>query len=144
MTTRTVVLTPGASYAVSPGTDVAVLDLSHVACDDGDWTARCALAIQMAAPEAPLLLVATGAWARHAPALGFAQRSARRTVGAYLLVDPELPAPGADWPDAPVTVVVTPLADADTRTSALAARLRGWEVVEGDAVTSIESVATRV
>ena len=143
MTTRTVVLTPGASYAVAPEATVAVLDLSHVACDDADWTARSALAIQSAAPEAPLLLVAAGDWARHAPALGFAQRSARRTVGGYLLVDPELPAPGADWPDAPVTVVVTPLADADTRTSALAARLRGWEVLEGDPVAAIENVATR-
>ncbi|MFM9133980.1 MAG: hypothetical protein ACKOT0_00850 [bacterium] len=143
MATRTVVLTPGASYDVPPMPGVAVLDMSALACDGADWTARAALGIQAASPAAPLLLVAAGSRARHAPALGFAQRAARRAVGGYVLVDPELPAPRADWPDAPVTVVVTPHADDDTRTSALAARLRGWEVLESDAVTAIEDVATR-
>ena len=92
-----------------------------------------------------MLLVFTGAAAAQAPFLGFAQRSARRAVGGYVLVDPVLPRPGAvsDWPDAPVTVIVTSAADEDTRSAALGARLRGWEVLEGDASALIADIAGR-
>ena len=142
MAIGSVVLTPGSGYAV-PG----ALDLSADALSDGEWTARVALAITAASGEfvAPLLLVLTGAAAAHAPHLGFAQRSARRAVGGYVLVDPVLPRPGAvsDWPDAPVAVVITSDADDDTRSAALGARLRGWEVLEGDASPLIADIAAR-
>jgi hypothetical protein len=62
-----------------------------------------------------------------------------------VLVDPVLPRPGAvsDWPDAPVTVIVTAGADEDTRSAALGARLRSWEVLEGDASALISEIASR-
>jgi hypothetical protein len=61
------------------------------------------------------------------------------------LVDPVLPRPGAvsDWPDAPVTVVITSDADDDIRSAALGARLRGWEVLEGDPSSLIAGIAAR-
>ena len=142
MAIGSVVLTPGSGYAV-PG----ALDLSADTLSDGEWTARVALAITAASGEfaGPLLLVLTGAAAAHAPHLGFAQRSARRAVGGYVLVDPVLPRPGAvsDWPDAPVTVVITSDADDDIRSAALGARLRGWEVLEGDPSSLIAGIAAR-
>ena len=143
MTTGTLVLTPGAPYDVLPPSGSPVLDLSGLECADTDWTARTALAIQERSPEAPLLLVIAGPWAQHAPALGFAQRAARRAVHGYVLVDPRLPTPGQDWPDAPVVVVVTPGAHDDTRTGALGARLRGWEVIEAPAAPAIVEIAAR-
>jgi hypothetical protein len=142
MAIGSVVLTPGTVYTV-PG----ALDLSGASPPDSEWTARVALAITAASGEfvPPLLLVLTGAAAAHAPHLGFAQRSARRAVGGYVLVDPVLPRPGAvsDWPDAPVTVVITSDADDGTRSAALGARLRGWEVLEGDASALIAEIAAR-
>lgn len=140
MAIGSVVLTAGSDYAV-PGS----LDLSAEAHDDADWTARTALAIAAAGVNPPLLLVLTGTASTHAPQLGFAQRAARRAVGGYVLVDPVLPRPGSgsDWPDAPVTVIITPSADADTRSAALGARLRGWEVLDGDASTLIREIAAR-
>jgi hypothetical protein len=142
MAIGSVVLTPGSAYAV-PG----ALNLSADAISDEEWTARVALAITAASGEfvPPLLLVLTGAAAAHAPHLGFAQRSARRAVGGYVLVDPVLPRPGAvsDWPDAPVTVVITSDADDDIRSAALGARLRGWEVLEGDPSSLIAGIAAR-
>ena len=137
-----VVLTPGSAYDVQ-----GALDLSGDMPAESEWTARTALRIAEAAGSLapPLLLVLSGPAAAMAPHLGFAQRSARRAVGGYVLVDPVLPRPGAvsDWPDAPVTVVVTPLADDDTRAAALGARLRGWEVLEGDASALIAEIAAR-
>lgn len=140
MTAGSVVLTPGSPYDV-PG----AIDLAGEDYPDHEWTARTALAITASAAEPPLLLVLTGAVAAFAPHLGFAQRSARRAVAGYVLVDPILPRPGAvsDWPDAPVTVIVTPSAEADARDAALGARLRGWEVLDGDASTLIRTLASR-
>lgn len=142
MAIGSVVLTPGSAYTVPDA-----LDLSSDVISDGEWTPRVALAITAASGEfiPPLLLVLTGAAAAHAPHLGFAQRSARRAVGGYVLVDPVLPRPGAvsDWPDAPVTVVITSDADDDIRSAALGARLRGWEVLEGDPSSLIAEIAAR-
>ncbi|MGI9196868.1 MAG: hypothetical protein ACR2KE_05335 [Candidatus Nanopelagicales bacterium] len=140
MPVGTVVLTPGAAYAVDPH---VVLDLSGEDPPMEEWAARTALGIHQADPAGPLLLVISGPACAQAPHLGFAQRAARRSVAGYVLVDPALPRPGAvpDWPDAPVVVVVTPNADADTRTAALGARLRGWEVREGDAESAIREIA---
>jgi len=135
-----VVLTPGSAYDI-PG----ALDLSPEVPTPSEWTARVALGIAAADPTPPLLLVLTGAAAVHAPHLGFAQRSARRAVRGYVLVDPVLPKPGAvsDWPDAPVTVIVTPQADDATRGAALGARLRGWDVLDGDASALIAEIAAQ-
>jgi hypothetical protein len=140
MAVGSVVLTPGASYAVPDA-----VDLSGQAVADAEWTARVALGLAAESPAPPVLLVFTGAAAAQAPHLGFAQRSARRAVAGYVLVDPVLPRPGAvsDWPDAPVTVIVTAGADEDTRSAALGARLRGWEVLEGDASALIADIAAR-
>lgn len=142
MAIGSVVLTPGSAYAVPDA-----LDLSGETPAEPQWTARVALGIAAAADTVspPLLLIFTGAAATQAPHLGFAQRSARRAVSGYVLVDPVLPRPGAvsDWPDAPVTVVITPGADEDTRSAALGARLRGWEVLEGDASDTIAEIARR-
>lgn len=140
MAIGTVVLTPGSAYAIS---DAPVLDLADSIVDAEQWTPRVALDIHVAQPAAPLLLVCTGPACTEAPALGFAQRSARRAVAGYVLVDPVLPRPGAapDWPDAPVTVVVTPHADEDCRSQALGARLRGWDVIDGDAAEVIGRLA---
>lgn len=141
-----VVLTPGSAYAVA---GVDVLDLSGQSPPAEQWTARVSLGIAAAegqgSIEPPLLLVLSSGAAVHAPHLGFAQRSARRAVGGYVLVDPVLPRPGAasDWPDAPVTVIVTPDADADSRSASLGARLRGWEVLEGEAGHLIGDIARR-
>lgn len=141
MPVGSVVLTPGSSYAVEGFT---CIDLSASSIPDAEWTARVALGIASRAETAPLLLVLTGSSCRHAPHLGFAQRAARRAVAGYVLVDPVLPAVGtvSDWPDAPVTVIVTPGADADTRTAALGARLRGWEIREGEADSLIAQIAS--
>jgi hypothetical protein len=140
MAIGSVVLTPGSSYDVP-----AAVDLSAETYPEADWTARTALAISASQASTPLLLVLTGPAATFAPHLGFAQRSARRTVGGYVLVDPVLPKPGAvsDWPDAPVTVIITPIANEDVRSAALGARLRGWEVLEGEAGALIRGIAAR-
>ena len=139
MAASTVILTPGASYAIASPT----LDLSSGAHPGGEWTARVALDIASAAPASPILLVLAGQYAVHAAGLGFAQRSARRAVAGYALVDPVLPPVGGDWPDAPVIVILSANADADTRSAALGARLRGWEVLDGDPATLIDEVAAR-
>ena len=142
MSVGTVVLTPGSAYAVD---DCPVLDLSGQAIPEAEWTARVALDIHAARPEAPLLLVFQGDACIHAPSLGFAQRSARRPVAGYVLVDPILPRPGSapDWPDAPVTVVVSPAADDTSRSQALGARLRGWDAIDGDPAHLIREIASR-
>ena len=139
MAASSVILTPGASYDVT----APALDLTGGAHPAGEWTARVALDIAGAAPASPILLVLAGQYAVHAAGLGFAQRSARRAVAGYALVDPVLPPVGGDWPDAPVIVILTPNADADTRSAALGARLRGWEVLDGDPATLIDEVAAR-
>ncbi|MDP4691260.1 MAG: hypothetical protein NWR17_02995 [Candidatus Nanopelagicales bacterium] len=143
MPINSVVLTPGSAYTLAHVP--AVIDLTDMDVSVNDWTPRTALQIAAADPAPPLLLVLTGTACAFAPHLGFAQRSARRTVGGYVLVDPVLPRPGAvsDWPDAPVTVVVTSDADQDTRSAALGARLRGWDVVDGDPSTIIAEIAAR-
>ena len=143
MPINSVVLTPGSACTLAHVP--ADIDLTDMDVSVNDWTPRTALQIAAADPAPPLLLVLTGTACAFAPHLGFAQRSARRTVGGYVLVDPVLPRPGSvsDWPDAPVTVVVTSDADQDTRSAALGARLRGWDVVDGDPSTIIAEIAAR-
>ncbi len=143
MPVGSVVLTPGTpSLAI----DVPTLDLSTEEYDDSDWIARVAIAIGQAGGQLtePVLLVLAGRHAALAPGLGFAQRAARRAIAGYVLLDPVLPTAAAHhWPDAPVTVVITPNADDDVRSAALAARLRGWDVVTDDVDITIAEILAR-
>ena len=93
------------------------------------WVAHLAIALSAGAIE-PLLLVVGGGAGELAPALGFSQRAARRSVAGYVLVDADVPAAesrAGDWPDAPVHYIASPAADPAHVTQA---RLRGWVVHE--------------
>lgn len=124
--------------------------------------ARLATWLRQQAPG-PCLVVAAGGSARLLPALATALRAAHRLVTAYVLVDATIPAPasalGTAWPDAPVWWVRTDpaggssasasesgaRADADERLArrAVAARLRGFEVVETSDVAGVVLAASR-
>jgi hypothetical protein len=109
------------------------------------WVAQLAVSLAAGGAVAPIMLVLDGPAGALAPALGFAQKAARRAVAAYVLVDAATPpaeSRGGDWPDAPVWFVATPEAD---ELEINQARLRGWTVVEavdgspaavGDAIAS--------
>lgn len=87
----------------------------------------------LAPTSEPLVLVFHGASAVHAPALGFSRRSLRRPAVGYVLIDPVMPTIGGeygDWPDAPVTVIITDAADDSAKDAALQSRLRGWTVTD--------------
>ncbi len=87
----------------------------------------------LAPSSEPLILVFHGASAVHAPALGFSRRSLRRPAIGYVLIDPVMPTIGGeygDWPDAPVTVIITKDAGPDAKDAALQSRLRGWTVTD--------------
>ena len=156
MSTSTIVLCPplpGASAALDPA-DLAdaILDagsglraLSPYVPDgeDGDdartlrahWVAHLAIALATSGAVAPVLLVLVGSSGALAPALGFSQRAARRSVSGYVLVDAATPpaeSRGGDWPDAPVVYVASPAADP---LEVNQARLRGWDVLEIEALT---------
>jgi hypothetical protein len=48
-----------------------------------------------------------------------------------VLIDPVMPTIGGDygdWPDAPVTVVITETASESAKEASLQSRLRGWKV----------------
>lgn len=93
------------------------------------WVAH--VASQLAKTAEPLILVFHGETSVHAPALGFSRRSLSRPAHGYVLVDPVLPQVGGeygDWPDAPVTVVLTDSASELAKEASLQARLRGWTV----------------
>ncbi|TAK70244.1 MAG: hypothetical protein EPO13_04640 [Actinomycetota bacterium] len=114
------------------------------------WVAHCAVSLSASSSAAgsglrePLLLVTVGGAGPMLPALGFAQRAARRTVGGYVLVDAALPQHGSapDWPDAPVTVLLTAAASDAARSAALQARLRGWDTrPTPDLATELATIA---
>lgn len=89
------------------------------------------VAAQLAGTAEPLVLVFNGAMSIHAPAIGFSRRSLRRPAVGYVLVDPVMPTIGGDygdWPDAPVTVVITDQAGEAAKEASLQSRLRGWKV----------------
>ena len=78
-----------------------------------------------------LVLVFHGEMSIHAPAIGFSRRSLRRPAVGYVLIDPVMPTIGGDygdWPDAPVTVVITQDANDLAKEASLQSRLRGWKV----------------
>ena len=89
------------------------------------------VASQLASTAEPLILVFHGETSVHAPAIGFSRRSLRRPAVGYVLIDPVMPTIGGDygdWPDAPVTVVITDAADESAKEASLQSRLRGWKV----------------
>jgi hypothetical protein len=101
------------------------------------WVTHVAGQLSQTADE--LILVFVGEVSVHAPAIGFSRRSLRRPAVGYVLIDPVMPKIGgdySDWPDAPVTVVLTQAASDLAKEASLQAKLRGWEVVTG----SVEEV----
>jgi hypothetical protein len=89
------------------------------------------VASQLASTAEPLILVFHGEASVHAPAIGFSRRSLRRPAVGYILIDPIMPTIGGDygdWPDAPVTVVITDEANDLAKEASLQSRLRGWKV----------------
>jgi len=89
------------------------------------------VASQLASTAEPLILVFHGQTSVHAPAIGFSRRSLRRPAVGYVLIDPVMPTIGGDygdWPDAPVTVVITDEANELAKEASLQSRLRGWKV----------------
>ena len=89
------------------------------------------VASQLAGTAEPLVLVFHGPMSIHAPAIGFSRRSLRRPAVGYVLIDPVMPTIGddyGDWPDAPVTVVITDAAGESAKEASLQSRLRGWKV----------------
>lgn len=105
------------------------------------WPAH--VAAQLAGTGEPLILVFFGQAAVHAPALGFSRRSLRRPAIGYVLVDPVMPMIGGeygDWPDAPVTVVLSADPPEHARDAALQARLRAWTVTSA----SLQDVVHRL
>lgn len=110
-------------------TTVLVLaDIHPVPGPESALSARLCAAINLAQPAPPLAVVAHGDLALLLPAIALAQRSARRRVAEYLLVEPLLPPITDTWPDAPVTVAC----DDMTSAAATQARLRGWTVIPVD------------
>lgn len=107
------------------GTVLNLADIDPVPGPDAALGARMCAAITALQPEAPLIIVAEGERARLLPAIALSQRSNRRAVIGYVLVDPLLPAVTDSWPDAPVTVVTD---DAGSDAS-VQGRLRGWRVL---------------
>ena len=86
---------------------------------------------QLAGTSDALVLVFVGQASVHAPALGFSRKSLRSPAVGYYLVDPEMPTIGGeygDWPDAPVTIVLTADAPEYAHEAARQAQLRGWKV----------------
>ncbi len=93
------------------------------------WVAH--VSAQLAKTAEELILVFVGAVSLHAPAVGFSRRSLRRPAVSYMLIDPVMPKIGgdySDWPDAPVTVVITDEASDLAKEASLQAKLRGWKV----------------
>ena len=152
MLPETVVLCPSASGSAAPPWSEAahVCEQAGVRvvepilpADDGaaadtpsarmaHWVATCAVSIAKAGARAPVLLVAHGQSGLMLPALGFAQRAARRGLHGYVFVDAAIPPAGTgggDWPDAPVTYIASPAAPAD---AVMQAELRRWNVVRID------------
>ena len=89
------------------------------------------VAAQLASTAEPLILVFHGETSVHAPAIGFSRRSLRRPAIGYILIDPVMPTIGGDygdWPDAPVTVVITDEANDLAKEASLQSRLRCWKV----------------
>ena len=110
---------------MTTGTVLTLGRITPVPGPDSALTARICAAINELDPLPPLVIVAEGDEALLLPAIALSQRSTRRRVGEYVLIDPVLPAVSDTWPDAPVTVVSD---DAEGFASRQAS-LRGWRVL---------------
>ncbi|NBU32386.1 MAG: hypothetical protein EBS36_04370 [Actinobacteria bacterium] len=89
------------------------------------------VAAQLAGTADSLILVFSGQTSQYAPALGFSRKALRSPAVGYILIDPVMPSIGGDygdWPDAPVTIVLTEVAPEFALDAARQAKLRGWEV----------------
>lgn len=96
---------------------------------------------ELARTAEPLVLIFDGESSVHAPAVGFSRKSLRRPAVGYVLIDPVLPTIGGeygDWPDAPVTVIITQPDTDRARETNLQARLRGWKITN-DSVQKVLS-----
>ncbi len=105
---------------------------------DSRTVAGLAADLNTAAVPGPVVLVSHGRTSRLLPALALAQRAAHRQVRGYVLVDSPVPAPGQQWPDAPVWWNCTADAPEAVLKAELTARLRGFRVeVDADLVATI-------
>ena len=116
---------------------IRLCDIDLPLAQAAPFATRVCAAIQQARPAAPLVIVAPPVSAAHLPAIALAQRTARRRVTAYVLLEPGLlevaaSPSGADWPDAPVICIslLAPLPDW--------VRLRDWQSM---ACQSMEAAA---
>jgi hypothetical protein len=141
MQVGTIVLCDGTSLRMAAALEAAGFDVHGVSHAGGPWVAECSVSLMRSVVQEPIVLVASGARCDELPAVGWARRSARRPVGAYVLIDPTTTPVhrgqgDGDWPDAPVIVLTgdqteghSDAARADERAAMLQARLRGWTVV---------------
>jgi hypothetical protein len=90
------------------------------------WVANTALEIAKSTNERDILhVVAMGAVVSVLSDIAFANKASHRSINSYTFIDaiPEKLLP--DWPDAPVTLIVTN----QLSTLGQSAKLRGWDVV---------------
>lgn len=122
-----VLVTIAGNYPVNVPSDVTI-ELPHVSTAPKSVLA-CG-AIHRADPQAPLVIVTSGALLDLLPSIALAQRTAHRAIAGYVLIDPEIGAPMPDWPDAPVLVIS---ANEHVQRDAT---LRNWRVSKDQDVTS--------
>jgi hypothetical protein len=105
--------------------------------DERAWIAALCLSISKQTYERDTLhFIALDASINRLADIAFAQRSAHRVVQSYVFIDclPEVFLP--EWPDAPVTLIITnPLS-----TLSQNAKLRGWDVKVVDDVLKLPLV----
>ncbi|GAA3236797.1 hypothetical protein [Actinocorallia longicatena] len=104
------------------------------------YVAGCALEIAAGAPASPLVLVAGGDAGPLVPSLALAQRAAKRTIGAYVFLDADLPAPADTWPDAPCAYLSADPGDP----RAHQASLRAWTVFHASPGTLAEALRSLI
>ena len=122
---------------------LTVHDIEVAAQSPAPISVRVCAAVRTAAPEPPLLFVATTRSLHLLPAVALAQRTAHQLTVGYAIVADDGDAPAQDpsgesWPDAPVCLVS---AGGDMAGAPVLghAALRGWQVIEaggGAAVTA--------
>ena len=110
---------------MTTGTVLTLARITPAPGPESALSARICAAINRLDPPPPLVIVAEGDLALMLPAIALSQRSARRRVGEYVLIDPALPPVSDGWPDAPVTVVTDDVEDSASRQGGL----RGWRVI---------------
>lgn len=126
--------------------DVEIPDLHPVTLgsigeelDERAWIAAVCLGIAKQTYERDTLhFVAFDSAVNRLPDIAFANRAAHRTIYSYIFIDcvPETFLP--EWPDAPVTLIVTnPLS-----TLGQSAKLRGWHVLTVNRVDLPVTLAT--